>query len=291
MPNRQQSRLQARNAIFAVALATGMALCAAPDAPAFAQALAPAQPDGPTYADLAGLADSAPLVVRAQIRSLARVEDARAPGLKPGRGRFYVEARTEALLTGKTTLGESLAYLVDVPLDSRGKPPPLKKQDVYLFARPVPNHPTELQLVRPTAQLLWSPALETRLRGILSEMVSPDAPAAITGVRELLYVPGTLAGQGETQIFLSTADNSAASITVRHSPGTPPVWGASFSELVADVGHPPQRDTLTWYRLACFLPNSPPPGANVSETYADKQQALSDYRMVLGELGVCTRNM
>ncbi|GGB93101.1 hypothetical protein GCM10011494_09410 [Novosphingobium endophyticum] len=244
-----------------------------------------------TYADIADLADSAGLVVHAQVRRIARVADERAPGLKPGTARFYIEARTKALLAGQAPLGDSIAYLVDLPLDARGKAPKLKKADVLLFARAVPGRPGEIQLVSPGAQQLWTPELDARVRRVLEALVAPDAPARITGVRELLHVPGTLAGQGETQIFLTTADGSAASITVRHEPGRPPVWGVSFSELVADVGHPPRKDTLEWYRLACFLPNTLPPGANVSEAFGARRQAESDYRMVLGELGPCNRTL
>ncbi|MFC0203477.1 hypothetical protein [Novosphingobium soli] len=263
---------------------------------AFAPLAAPAQalPPSPgevTYADVADLADSAGLVVHAQVLKMARVEDARAPGLTPGHARFYIEARTKALLTGKAALGESIRYLVDLPLDAKGKAPKLRKQDVLLFARAVPGRPGELQLVRPTAQQAWTGAGEARLRSILQGLVAPEAPAKVTGVRELLYVPGNLAGQGETQIFLKTADGSAASITVRHEPGQPPAWGVSFSELVADAGRPPQRDTLEWYRLACFLPKTPPAEANVSGSYAEQQQALADYRGVLGQLGPCDRTL
>jgi len=246
---------------------------------------------GYTYADLVDLADSAPLVIHARVAKMLRVEDERAPGLKPGMARFYVQASTVALLAGRTGLGESLAYLVDLPLDARGKAPNLKKQDVLLFARPVAGRAGELQLVSPGAQARWSEALDVRIRGVLQALVSPDAPAKVTGVREMLYVPGTLAGQGETQIFLTTQDGSAASLTVRHQPGAPAAWGASFSELVADVNRPPRPETLEWYRLACFLPNVPPPGANVSEGFAARQQAEADYRMVLGELGVCRRSL
>jgi hypothetical protein len=244
----------------------------------------------PTYADLVSLADSAPLAIKAEVRSLARVKDERAPGLAPAHGRFYVEARTISLLAGGPGIGQSLAYLVDLPLDSKGRPPRLKKEQVVLFARPVAGRPGELQLLNNHAQLPWSAALEARVRDILTELLSPDAPAAITGVRELLYVPGNLAGQGETQIFLATADRSAASITVRHQPGRGPVWGASFSELVADTDSPPEPETLVWYRLACALPDTPPASANVSGSAADRRQAAADYRTVLGHLGPCERN-
>ena len=247
------------------------------------------QPPRPTYADLVTLADSADLVLHAQVRSLARVDDRRAPGLRPGQGRYYIKAKTRALLAGSRAVGDSLAYLVDLPLDARGKPPSLKKQDVLLFARPVPGSTEELQLVAPDAQIIWNEPTESMLRTILTDLVSPDAPPIVTGVREIIHVPGNLAGSGETQIFLATKDGSAASITVRHTPGQAPAWGVSFSELVADVSRPPQPGTLEWYRLACFLPNTLPPSANLSGTAMSRQQAVSDYRMVLGELGVCSR--
>lgn len=254
-------------------------------------ALAADAPSGPqpTYADLADLSDSARLVLRAQIRSMARVEDARAPGLRTGQGRFYVKAKTRALLFGGEAIGDSLAYLVDLPLDARGKPPAIKKQDVLVFARAVPGRPGELQLVARDAQVSWTAATEARLRPILVALAGGNVPPHITGVRELIHVPGTLAGAGETQVFLSTADGSAASVTIVHVPGRPLAWGASFSELTADVTSPPRPETLEWYRLACFLPDVPPGGANLSETPEDRRQAAADYRMVLGELGSCPR--
>ncbi|MBH0114702.1 hypothetical protein I5E68_17270 [Novosphingobium sp. YJ-S2-02] len=245
----------------------------------------------PTFADIAALADSAGLVVHARIRKAIRVKNERAPGLAPGSVRFYVEADTLALLSGSAPLGESIRYLVDLPLDARGKEPNLKKREVLLFARAVPGRPGEIQLLSPDAQQTWSQEAEARVRRILQAMVAPDAPAKVTGVREIIFVPGTLAGQGETQVFLNTDDGSAASLTVRHVPGAQPVWGVSFSELVADVGRPPRRDTLEWYRLACFLPARPPVGANMSEGAALRAQAEADYRFVMQDLGPCRRTL
>jgi hypothetical protein len=259
-------------------------------------ALASAQPAGlssaePTFADIADMADSAGMVLLVRVAKQIAVKDERAPGLQPGHRRFYMEAETRSLLTGGAPIGGSVKYLVDLPLDDRGKAPKLKKQDVFLFARPVPGRPGEVQLVTPTSQRPWTAAGEERLRSILRQLVSPNAPAKITGVRELLYVPGNLQGQGETQIFLATKDGSAASISVRHEPGAPPAWGVSFSELVANVGNPPRKETLEWYRLACFLPSRPPAAANISASYGESRQAEADYRMVLGELGPCERNL
>lgn len=271
-----------------IARTAGSALCLALATAPVASAQAPTQPF-PTFADLADLADSSNVVVHVNLRSLARVKDERAPGLLPGQGRFYAKGKTRALLLGNEALGESLAWLVDLPLDARGKPPALKKRDVIVFARSVPGRPGELQLIGRDSQVLFSPETLLRLRPILAELAGPDAPPPVTGLREIIHVPGDLAGAGETQIFLATADGSAASITVRHSPGAQPTWGVSFSELVAEAAGGPARDTLAWYRLACFLPNSPRPGANLSASAADRQRALADYRMVLGDLGNCQR--
>ena len=252
-------------------------------APAPTPAAAPAL----TYADLAGLADAAPLVVRVSPRKIARLEPARAPGLKPGRARLYIEAKTEALVAGQASLGEVLRYLVDVPLDAKGKPVNLKKKSVVLFARL--GRPGELQLVSPDAQLIWDPVLDVRLRGILSELLAPGAPQRITGVREAIHVGGNLAGEGETQIFLATANDEPAAITVNRSPGQPPRWSVSFSEVLEQSGKVPPRDTLAWYRLACFLAPELPVGATESGSAADRAMAADDYRYVLRQLGPCPR--
>jgi len=241
------------------------------------------------YADLADLADHAPMVVRARIRSIAVVEPARAPGLRPGHARLFVEARTTTLLSGPPLTGDSLRYLADVPLDAKGKPPKLVKREVLLFARTVPARPGELQLVAPDAQVLWSPANEERLRAILGELLAPGAPGRVTRVSEAIYVPGTLAGEGETQMFLDTADREPASITVTHRAGSEAHWNVSFSEVVNAEGTAPAPDTLAWYRLACFLPRHLDPAVNVSASAQDKAQAAADYAYVLGRLGECPR--
>ncbi len=242
----------------------------------------------PSYADLADLADGAPLVIRAKLRKVAVVEPARAPGLRPGWARLYVEAKTESLIAGTTSLGEALRYLVDVPLDAKGKVPKLKKKSVILFARAVPARPGELQLVAADAQLLWDPLLEGRVKSLLGELYKPGAPQRITGVREAIHVAGDLAGEGETQIFLTAANGEPAAITVRRAPGQQPRWGVSFSELVASDGAP-ARETLGWYRLACFLPAGLPQSANISGAQADRVAAAKDYAYVMVQLGSCPR--
>lgn len=258
---------------------------------AAAQSVIPAAASapGPSYADLADLADSAPLVLRAQLRRLTALEPERARGVRPGWGRFYIEGKTRTLIAGNTAMGEGLRFLADLPLDARGKPPALKGKDALIFAREAAGRPGEIQLVAPDALVAWDAALEARLRGILVELNGADVPARVTGVREAIHVPGTLAGEGETQIFLSTRDGSAASITVTHKPGLSTHWGASFSEVFDPEARPPARDTLAWYRLACFLPRRLPPRVNVSATFDDQMRADADYAQVVKDLGDCGR--
>lgn len=269
-----------------------LALTAATLAPTVAAAADPAPPAAPvSYADLADLADPAGVVVRAVVKDAIVVPPERATTTLPGHARLYIEATTVALLAGNAPLGESLRYLVDVPLDAKGKVPKLKKREFVLFARPVEGRPGELQLIGPTAQLPYDTVLEGRLKPILAELASPDRPPIVTGVRDLLSVPGALVGESETQMFLSTRSGDPASVTVVRRPGMAPAWGVSFSEIVDQAAVPPQRDTLAWYRLACFLPPQLPANANLAQDAASRARAVQDYRFVIEQLGPCPRTL
>lgn len=271
---------------FASAMAAALA-AASPLAAAEGPAAGPA----PTFADLASLADGAPLTVRVRVKEQALVPAERAPGLAAGHARLYLEAQTVALLAGSAALPESLRYLVDVPLDAKGKPPKLKKQEFILFARSVAGRPGEVQLVGPRAQLPYTPQLESRLRPVLTAFLAPGAPPKVTGVRDVLSSVGNLAGESETQIFLATARGEPAALTVVRRPGMAPRWGVSWTELVDQAAQAPQRDTLAWYRLACALPRSLPAGAQVAAEPADRARAAQDYRFVIEQLGPCQQNL
>lgn len=278
-----------RHALLPSKVAAALALFAAAAAgPVESATPVPAEPSV-TYADLVDLADRAPVVLRAQVARVAVVEPVRSIGVRPGWMRLYVEARTKTLLSGMPLTGAGLRYLVDVPLDAKGKPPKLGRRDVLLFGRSVPGRPGDLQLVAPDAQLLWGPITEQRLRGVLGELLAPGAPGRINGVREAIYVPGNLAGEGETQMFLDTVSGEPASASVVHTPGVLPRWSVSFSEVVDTTGEPPARETLAWYRLACFLPVRLDDAINVSATPEDRAQADEDYALVRSSLGSCPR--
>ena len=223
------------------------------------------------------------------MKKQAELEPERAVGVAPGYTRLYVEAETLALISGNVPVGESLRYLVDVPLASKGKAPKLKKSEVLLFARAVPQQPGAVQLVTPDAQLPWTQDLGERLRPILASLAAPSAPPEIVGIRDALSASGNLDGESETQIFLRTESGAPLSLSVVRRPGFDPVWGVSYSEIVDQAVRAPQRGTLNWYRLACFLPRQIPATAHLTQDPADRARAEADYGFVLQQLGSCGR--
>lgn len=241
-----------------------------------------------SYADLADLSESAKIVVRVEVKKASRLKPEQAGNVPSGWARFYIEGQTTSLLFGQG-IGESVNYLADVKLAADGKAPKLRKTQVMLFANPVPGKPDSLQLVAHDAQVPADAVLDGRVRSLLTEMVSPEAAPRVNGVREAIYVPGNLAGEGETQIFLSTQKGDPVSISVVHRPGVPAKWGVSLSEIVDQSAEAPARNTLTWYRLACFLPRELPRNAIVTGTANERIKAADDYRLVMNQLGPCGR--
>ncbi len=257
-------------------------------------AAAPASPY--SYADVADLATIAPMAIHARVASATTLKPERAPGVAAGHSRFYVEADMISLIRGSGPLAARIAYLVDLPNAANGKPVKLKKkQPLLLFARPVAgatagsSNTGSVRLVAPDAQLPWDPVTEARLRAILTELVKPGAPPAITGVDNGFHVPGTLPGEGETQLFFNTATGEPMSLTILTSADGSRRWAAAFGEIVDGSAAVPARDTLAWYRLACGLPRQLPMSKLKGTSAADQRKAASDYAIVLGALGDCTR--
>ena len=127
------------------------------------------------------------------------------------------------------------------------------------------------------------------LRSIVREASGPDPAPRIVGIGRAFHVPGSLAGESETQFFLLTADNRPISLTVLRRPGEQPRWSVALSEIVDDSAAAPAPGTLLWYRLACTLPARLPPDA-LSEASPEENQAIqTDYRLVMEGLGACVR--
>ncbi len=242
-----------------------------------------------SYADLVDLVEASPVIADATVATTAQIKGAEAANVRPGSVRLYVQADLLSLLRGKGGLPARIGYLVDLPLDARGRPPKLKRLRVLLFARRVTNRADQLQLSSPDAQLDWAPALDSQVRAIAKDVVSADAPPTITGIGNAFHVPGALPGEGETQVFLQTADGRPVSLSVLRRPGEQPRWAVALSEIVDDAAAPPAANTLLWYRLACGLPQSLPDSSTGSMDRADADLARRDYQFVRDQLGQCAR--
>lgn len=282
----------ARPLLLAGAVAAGFGHGAAaqmPQNPAISATDAAPNGQAPSYADIADLVIASPIIADATIRSALKLKGADAAGVAAGMTRFYVEADLVALVRGAGGLPPRIGYLLDVPADSAGRLPRLKKLRVLLFGRSVPGVPNQIQLVAPDAQVAWSPAEDQRVRAIAQSLVASDAPPVVTGIGNAFHVPGALPGEGETQVFLTTANGAPVSLTVLRRPGEQPRWAVALSEIVDEAAAPPARDTLLWYRLACALPAALPDRSTASLDSANAELARQDYRFVLDQLGPCGR--
>jgi len=243
------------------------------------------------YADIADLSSDAPVIIYLTVKEAIKVDPERAPNAPPGTQRFYIIASTKALIRGQGGVGETIRYVIDLPLDDRGRAPKIKKQPFIIFARrPVGGGGDNVQLVAKDAQLAWTPSREQRVRSLVRELVAHDAPPAISRIASAFHVAGTIIGEGETQIFMETDTGAPISITVLKRDGQRKFWAVSLGEIVDEAARAPIRDSLLWYRLACFLPRQLPASALASETKANAQQARSDYQTVLNDLGNCPRS-
>lgn len=243
----------------------------------------------PSYADLADLALPAAVVAHVRLRRALPLRPAETTGVAPGFTRFYMETEIVALIRGESGMPTQVSYLIDLPNDPRGRPArPARRSEWLIFARTVRGRPGELQLSAPDAQLAFTADLAERTRAILRSALAADAPPALTGIGRAFHVPGSLPGTSETQIFLQTAQNQPISITVARQAGARPRWFVSLSEFVDAGATQPRRDTLLWYRLACFLP-AQLPAASYADAREHEAAIAADYRLVREGLGSCQR--
>lgn len=263
-----------------------LAAAAALMAPAASPAAAPF-----TYADLTDLAVAAPVVADVAVARATRLKPAQAAGVAPGYVRFYVEGDVQALVRGAQGLPGRISWLVDLPLDARNRVPKLaRKTRLLLLATTAGARPGEVRLIAPYAQFGWTADLDARLRAILTGITAANAPPRVTGIGNAFHVPGSLPGESETQIFLRTDDGRPISLNVLRRPGEQPRWAVALGEMVDEAAAPPTRDSLLWYRLACFLPAELPDSATGALSPSDAAASREDYRFVVAALGACARN-
>jgi hypothetical protein len=241
-----------------------------------------------TYADVADLALASELVAEVRIAKAERIENKLIPS-PVGVRRLLISASVTALIRGLEGLSPRITYLANDRTDSRGKFARLEKAAMIIFAVPVLNKPSEVRLVAVDAQQRAAPTVTALVRSILVEANMPASAPRILRVGDAFHVPGSVPGEGETQIFLAADDGRPLSLSVWRQPGAAPRWAVSLGEIVDEGAAPPKRDTLLWYRLACFLPRTLPPASVDSLDVSAAAIATEDYATVIAGLGACPR--
>lgn len=241
------------------------------------------------YADLADLSINAPIIVHATVKEAIKVDPERAVDAPTSTQRFYVIATTNALIRGQGGILETIRYIVDLPLDPRGRAPKIKKRQFIIFAQRTGNS-NDVQLIAKDAQIAWTAERESRVRALVREIVASDAPPAISRIAGAFHVPGTIIGEGESQIFMETNTGNPVSITILSRDGQKKFWAVSLGEIVDEAARAPRRNSLLWYRMACFLPNRLPSEALEGVSLRNAREAQADYQMVLADLGSCPRS-
>lgn len=244
-----------------------------------------------TYADVAERVLAAPLVVQVKVKAAKALPASKVSGLAPGQRRYLMTGDVMTLIRGEGGIPPRITWLADLSADARGKYPKLAKMQLMIAARRVPGFPNEVQLIAPDAQFAMTPDAGLRVRPILAAALDPQAPPRVTGITDMFHTAGSLPGEGETQIFLSTALERPISLSLVRRSGSEPMWGVNLGESVGDSLPPPLPESLLWYRLACALPASPPASATSAQSGADVEQALADYRHIRAALGPCQRQL
>lgn len=241
---------------------------------------APAQRPG--YTDLADLVLASPVIVHATVARAPRLARRLAPDVPPGEARHLVEARLVSLLKGEGLAPAGAEWLWQGPAGAA----PAKGQDLLAFLVPADGGRPEVRpyrLVAAAGQFRHDPELEARVRAILAEARAPGGVPRVTGVRAGFHVPGTVAGESESQFFLSAANGGPLTLVVLRRPGGQPLVKVATGDLIDESAAPVAPETLLWRTLACDLPAALP-GA-----LATDPGLVRDWDAARASIGPCGR--
>lgn len=244
-----------------------------------------------SYADVADLVIASPFVIKAQIKSIKKVSIHAADAQSAPQNYLYVTASVSTLIRGAGGIAPLVSFLVEQPAEPTAPALKWRRKDMVMLFAKLGTRPGEVQLVSRYAMRPATERLETLARDIAADLLKPNTPPTIVGVGDAFYSAGTVAGEGETQIFLKTGNGAPVSLSVVHRPGQATRWGVSLGEIVDEAAVPPARDTLLWYRLTCALPSRLPDASTRTLALTDAEAARRDYRFVLESLGSCGRTL
>ena len=259
-------------------------------------AQAPASPPGfavlaanNSYADIADLVVISPLIVDATVKKATKIPAEQSIGVPANLQRMLIVADVSALVRGNDGVAGQVRFLLDVPKDAKGKIPKLKKQRYFLLGSKAAGLPGTIRLSRPDAVVEWSFDNDAMLRAITKEAVMIDAPQPVVGVTSAFHSPGTIIGEGETQIFVEAKGNQIYSLSVFSQPGAAKRWAVSTGEVIDESAGAPAKNSLLWYRLACGLPPTLDAKLVESPEADSAEKAQADYRFIVASLGPCDR--
>ena len=244
-----------------------------------------------SYADVADMVTLSDLVIVARIKKLKGVRSESGKATEKEKRYLLANARVDSLIRGDKGVPPIVDFLAVQNDGTDGSPFRLRKgEKVIIFARNG-SKPGEVQLVSRYSVMPMTEELDIMSRAIATEAARVGAPPRILSVGDAFHIAGTIAGEGETQIFLKTETGAPVSLSIIHRPGQPARWGVSLGEIIDDTAVPPKRNTLLWYRLACGLPDSLPYAATADLAPSDAKAAARDYGFVLESLGSCGRTL
>lgn len=242
-----------------------------------------------SYADIADLVTISPLIVDATVKKVTKLPPEQTVGVPATIQRLLIEADVGALIRGNDGIASQVRFLLDVPKDVRGRIPKLKKMRYLLLGQKAPGLPGTIRLSRPDAVIEWSVGNDAMLRAITKEAVIIDAPQPIVSLTSAFHSPGTIIGEGETQIFVEARNNQIYSLSVLSRPGEAKRWMVSTGEVIDESAMAPPKNTLLWYRLACGLPRTLDAKLIETPEAENVARAQADYRFILDSLGQCDR--
>ncbi len=242
---------------------------------------APARAD-PDFAVVADFTSAAPVVVEARIARAERLPDRDSPGLAPGHARLLVTAALDSAIVAPTAIPAELTWLWDAPLDARGKLEKRKNLAIIAWVN-VPDPNGKTRLIAPNAQQPWTASLDATVRGIATEQKSGTVPV-FTGVANGFRADGTVAGESESQFFLTSADGRGATMVVTARPGMVRRVTVARGDVIDESALIVKPGSLLWYRLACALPAELPATAGGGDV-----TLAADWRAAMASLGPCQR--
>ncbi len=245
----------------------------------------------PSYDALTNITLESPLVADIIVTKVKKLPETQTIGVPANRKRILIIAELQSLIRAQKGLNSEIKFLFDAPLDSRGKMPKLKKQRFLVFGSNVNNRPDFIKLTHTASMLPYSQDDNNVLRNIIRSIIASDAPQKIVSISSAFHSPGTIIGEGETQIFLNTEFGQPIAISVVSKRGESQRWSVSTSEVIDINASEPTRNSLLGHRLACGLPNSLS-NENIEASNAqDRRKAAADYDYVRKALGNCNLNI